>query len=83
VSGSDNVAQLAAQRVAAEENPIFDAWNPGIALHEELPASVSGLCTKEVYHTEIVPLATTGMVLTFLWLPDQQLVLDSGREVIL
>jgi hypothetical protein len=31
----------------------------------------------------IFPLGTTGMVMTFLWLPDQQLVLDAGRESIL
>jgi hypothetical protein len=39
--------------------------------------------TKKVYRAEIFPLSSTGMVMTFLWLPDQHLVLDSGWETIL
>ena len=66
----------------AEGNPIFAAWNTGIALHEELPASVFGLYTKEVYNAEVFPLGNTGMVMALLWLPDHQLVLDARWESI-
>jgi hypothetical protein len=38
---------------------------------------------SEVYPGEIVPLGYTRKVLAFLWLPDYQLVLDSGWEMIL
>jgi hypothetical protein len=49
---------------------------------EFVPASVFGLCIKEVYHAEIFPLGTPGMVMAFLWLPDQQLGLHKGWEAI-
>jgi hypothetical protein len=51
-------------------------------LHEVLPASVFGLFTKEASQAEMFPFGTTGMVMALLWLPDQQLVLDAGRESI-
>jgi hypothetical protein len=57
---------------------IFYAWNTGRALHEEILASVQGFWTTEVYRAEICPLGNTGRVTPLLWLPDQQLVLDSG-----
>ena len=63
-----------------EGNPIFDAWNTEIPLREELPASVFGCLTKEVYNAEIFPLGKTGMVMALLSLPDHQLVLDSAWE---
>jgi hypothetical protein len=66
----------------AEENPIFDTWNTRIALHAELPASVFGFFSKEVYNAEIVPLGNTGMVMALLSLLDHQLVLDSWWETI-
>ena len=59
-------------------NSIFDAWHSGIALREELSALVFGFFTKEVYNADIFPLGTIGMVMARLWLPDRQLVLDSG-----
>jgi hypothetical protein len=62
----------------AEGHPISAAWKTGIPLRDELPASVFGLCTTAVYQAEICPLGTPGLVMTFLWLPDQQLVLNSG-----
>jgi hypothetical protein len=68
------VGELADGRDLYQEgHPIFDAWNTGLALHAERLASVFGLCPTEGYQAEIVPLGTTGRVMTFLWLPDQQL----------
>ena len=67
----------------AEGNPIFNAWNTGIALREELPASVFGCFTGEVYNADIFPMGNTDMVMILLWLPDHQFTLDSRWEVIL
>jgi hypothetical protein len=68
--------------LSVEGNPICDTWDTAVALREELPASVFGLCTTEVSQAEIFPLGNTGMVMALLWLPDYQLVLDARWESI-
>jgi hypothetical protein len=74
---------IPARRGIPEGNPIFEAWNTGISLTKELPARMFGLQTEAVYHAEICPLGNPERVMVLLWLPDPQLVLAPGWEVLL
>jgi len=66
----------------AEGTLIFEAWDTGIARDGELPASVFGSSTQEVYCAEIFPLGQRGKVMVLLLLSDHQLVLHTGWEVV-
>jgi hypothetical protein len=65
-----------------EGNPVFDAWNAGVSLHLELPASLFDVRTNEVYQAEILPLGKPDQVVILLSLPAQQLQLEARWESI-
>jgi hypothetical protein len=63
-------------------NPIFEAWEAGMALQTEIPAALFDPSAIEIYNAEIRPLSS-GQIIAFLWLPDQQYALGFNEKAIL
>jgi len=66
-----------------EGNSVFEAWASGRQIQDEIPASVFGSSARWAYNAECLPLGNCGKMLVLLWLPDRQLTLDFGKEVVL